>query len=90
MDFYEIPFPERRNNPASHAFGLKRELDPVIQVAMPTHDLLFRPVGVNDRLITNSVLADLIFGGFLHGLLLTSMQRTAVGIKIASNNAEVS
>ena len=36
---------------------MKRESDFIIQVAMPSHDLFFRSVGVGDGFIVNSVLA---------------------------------
>jgi len=56
LDFDGFPFPERRDDFGSDALGLKRESDFVIKVAIPPHDLLFRPIGVCDDVVVDSVL----------------------------------
>jgi hypothetical protein len=45
---------------------------------MPANDLLFWPVGIRDGFVMNSVLADRIFGWFLHGCFADSIRRTEV------------
>ncbi len=49
-----------------------------IQAAMPPRDLLFRPVGVRDGFIVNSVLADQVFGWLVYGCASDSMRQTEV------------
>src|SRR5204863_434273 len=66
LDFDGFSLPERRNYRDRDALGLKRKLYFVIEVAMPSHDLLFRPIGVRDGFVVDSVLSDGIFLGFLH------------------------
>jgi hypothetical protein len=66
LDFDGFPFPERRNYRGRDALGLKRESDFVIEVAMPSHGLLFRPIGVRDGFVVDAVLPVRVFLAFLH------------------------
>src|SRR4029434_74498 len=65
-DLDGFSFPERRNHLDSNALGLKRESDFVVEVAMPTHHLLFRPIGVGDGFVVDPVLPDRVSLGSLH------------------------
>jgi hypothetical protein len=56
-DLDAFSFPERRNYFDSDALGLKRESDVVVEVAMPSHDLLFRPIGIGDDFVMDAVLS---------------------------------
>ena len=60
--------PERRDDVGSDALGLKWESDFVIEVVIPPHDLLFRPISVHDGFVVNSVLSDGVSLGFLHAV----------------------
>ncbi len=57
-DLDAFSFPERRNYLDGVALGLKRVSDVVVEVAMPSHDLLFRPIGIGDDFVMDAVLSD--------------------------------
>ena len=65
-DLDAFPFPERRNYLDSDALGLKRESDVVVEVAMSSHDLLFRPIGIGDDFVIDAVLSIRISVRSLH------------------------
>src|SRR5438128_4247759 len=47
---------ERRNDFGSEALGLKRESDFVIEVAIPSHDLLFQSISVHDGFVVDAAV----------------------------------
>ena len=54
--------------------------DFVVEVAMPSHHLLFRPIGVGDGFVVNPVLPDGVSFGSLHTLLQNTANRGAADL----------
>src|SRR5271170_6957461 len=75
--FDSVSFAERRDDFGSDALGLEGESDFVIEIVIPAHRLLFRPVGVHDGLVVDAVFPDRVLLRFLHGLA-SRIRRTEV------------
>src|ERR1700730_4046783 len=71
------PLPERRSDFRSDARGLKRELDFVIEVAMPPHDQFFRSISVRDGVVVDSTFPDRVLLWLLHDFA-SRIRRTEV------------
>ena len=65
--FDSVSFAERRDDFGSDALGLEGESDFVIEIVIPAHRLLFRPVGVHDGLVMDAIFPDRVFLQFFHG-----------------------
>src|ERR1700691_5885928 len=76
-DFDSVPLAERRDDFGSDALGLERESDFVIEIVIPAHRLLFRPVSVHDGLVVDAVFPDRVFLRFFHGFA-ARIRRTEV------------
>ena len=75
--FDSVSLAERRDDFGSDAFGLEGESDFVIEIVIPAHRLLFRPVGVHDGLVVDAVFPDRIFLRFFHSFA-SRIRRTEV------------
>jgi hypothetical protein len=66
--FDSVSLAERRDDFGSDALGMERESDFVIEIVIPAHRLLFRPVGVHDGLAVDAVFPERVFLRFFSRL----------------------
>src|SRR5260370_24680481 len=86
LDFDGLLLPERRNDFRTDARGLKRELDFVIEVAMPPYDQFFRSISVRHAVVVASSFPDWVFLWCPHDLV-SRMRRTDV-LPISNRHAD--
>ncbi len=76
-DFEVSPFLSGETTLASDALGLEGKTDLAVEIVIPAHRLLFRPVGVHDSLLVDAVFPDRVFAGFFIAFA-ARMRRTEV------------